>query len=114
MATQSKEKQLWIGLVEVRALSERSQVLGDAKGAFVNIVTWASDAQEYERNARLVIGDLSGMYISEVIDPEPVEMRRVKREGDVEAEIEDMILRAEGNSNAIIYGTFHLFEKDDA
>lgn len=114
MAVQFEEKRLWIGLVEVRALGSGSQILDDTKGAFVNIITWASDAEEYERKARLVIGHLGGLFLSEVIDPEPVDMRRTKKNCDFEEEIEDMILRAEGNPNAIIYGTFHTFEKDDA
>ena len=54
----SKKKAVWIGMVEVRPLDGKSEILGDTKGAFVNIVTWASDAEEYRRNAELVIGDL--------------------------------------------------------
>lgn len=114
MAAQPLEKQLWIGLVEVRALDGGSKVLDGAKGAFVNIVTWASDAQEYEHNARLVIEHLGGLFVSEVIRPEPVETRRTKQGRRFDEDIEDMISRAEGNSNAIIYGTFHTFENDDA
>jgi hypothetical protein len=116
MAAQPEERQLWIGLVEVRALNGGSKILDDMKGAFVNIVTWASDAEEYARNARLVIGDLGGLIVSEIIGPEPVETRRAKAKKNCgfEEEIEDMISRAERNSNAIIYGTFHTFEKDDA
>ena len=101
-------------MIEVRSLGGRSQILADTKGAFVNIVTWACDAEEYVENAKLVIGDLGGMYVSEVINPEPVEARRAKRGGDLEEEIEDMLSRAQANSKAIIYGTFHTFEKDDA
>jgi len=81
MPTQPKQKQLWIGLVEVRALDSSSLILGDTKGAFTNIVTWASSVEEYEGNARLIIGELGGMYVSEFIDPEPLERRRTKRGG---------------------------------
>jgi hypothetical protein len=111
MNTQIKAKQLWIGLVEVRPL-EGCDVLEDAKGAFVNIVTWAADADEYRRNAELVLGELR-LFVVDVVRPEPVEVRR-RREGDFEEVIEDMIDRAQNNPNAIIFGTFHLWEKDDA
>ena len=114
MTSQPKKKQLWIGLVEVRTTDGKSPILGDTKGAFVNIVTWASDVDEYERNARLVIGELGGLYVAEILDPESIEKRRAKRGGDLEEEIEGIISRAEGNPNAILYGTFHTYERDDS
>ena len=109
-----QSKQLWIGVVEVRPLNGKSSILGDVKGAFVNIVTWATNAEEYRRKAELVIEGVGGLFISEVVDPEPVDALRAKLPGGLEEEIEDAIARAEANSNAIIYGTFHGFEKDDA
>lgn len=114
MAAQLKPRQLWIGLVEVRHLNNDSEILGDTKGAFVNIVTWASDADEYRRNTELVIGHLGGLFIAEVVNSEPVEARRARTKGGFEEEIEDMISRAQDIPNAIIYGTFHTFEKDDS
>ena len=107
-------KELWIGLVEVRSLKGRSEILGGTKGAFVNIVTWALDAEGYKKNAELVIGGLKDLFVVDVITPEPVDVRRAHAKGDLEDEIEDMISRAQDNPNAIIYGTFHTFEKDDA
>lgn len=111
MATQKKPKELWIGQVEVRPL-EGCDVVNNAKGAFVNIITWSADADEYRRNAELVLGELR-LFVVDVVRPEPVEARR-SREGDFEEVIEDMIDRAQENPNAIIFGTFHLWEKDDA
>ena len=109
-----KTNELWMGVIEVRSLSGHSEVLGNQKGAFVNIVTWASDAEQYRQNAELVIGELGGLFVAEVINPEPVEARRARTSGMFEDEIEDMISRAKNNPRAIIYGTFHTFEKDDA
>jgi len=110
----TQQKQLWIGMVEVRPMNGKSEILGDTKGAFVNIVTWASDAEQYKRNAELIIGTLGGLCVCEVVNPEPVETRRARMGGQFEEDVEDMISRAEGNPNAIIYGTFHTFENDDA
>jgi hypothetical protein len=112
MTQQFNPRQLWLGAVEVRPLRESSGVLGATKGAFVNIVTWACDAEEYEQNAGRVVGKL-GLFIGEVVNPEPVETRR-RREVQFTEEIEDMISRAQDNPNAIIYGIFHTFEKDNA
>jgi hypothetical protein len=96
-------------LVEVRPL-EGAHVLGSAKGAFVNIITWATSPDEYRSKAKLVLKKLR-VYIVDIVRPEPVAKRR-KREGDFEEQIEDIIQRVEDNPKAIIYGTFHLYEKD--
>jgi hypothetical protein len=108
--SQTKKKELWIGKVEVRPL-KGSRTLGDAKGAFVNVVTWASDARDFRRNADLVLGEL-GLFIVEIENPEPVSIRRTKAE--FEETIEEMITRAQDNANAIIYGTFHTWDGDTA
>lgn len=105
-------KDLWIGMVEVRPGSVESNITkGEAKGAFVNIVTWASGAEEYRRNAELVLSKL-GQFVVDVENPEPVSVRR--RKVIFDEEIEDMIARAQDNPNAIIYGTFHNYRRDDA
>ena len=109
-----RRKQLWIGKVEVRPLSGGSDILGDMKGAFVNIVTWATDAEQFRGNAELVINELGGLFVSDVHNPEPVEARRARSGGGFDEEMEDVIARAEVDPNAIIYATFHGFERDDA
>lgn len=103
-------KQLWIGMVEVRA-ARATDVLGDAKGGFVNLVTWAADENQFRSNAELVLGNL-GLFVVNIENPEPVSVRRQK--AALEEEIEDMVTRAENNPNAIIYGTFHTWTRDDA
>jgi hypothetical protein len=107
-------KQLWIGAVEVRSLKGKSKILGESRGAFVNIITWASDVEEYRRNVEIIIDHLGELFVSEIINPEPVEARRASTSGQFGEDIEDMISRAQQNPNAIIYGTFHTFERDDA
>jgi hypothetical protein len=77
----------------------------------VNVVTWASNADEFRSNADLVLAEL-GLFVVEVEDPEPVAIRTKKAK--FEEEIEDMIARAETNPNAIIYGTFHTWKRDTA
>jgi hypothetical protein len=111
-AAKREPRQLWIGITEVRPSSAKpNETIGHAKGAFVNIVTWASDAPEFKRNAELIL-DALGLIVVDVQNPEPVVVRRSKAEFD-EA-IKDMIDRAKSNPNAIIYGTFHTYKNDDA
>jgi hypothetical protein len=101
-------------MVEVRPLSGISSIMGDMKGAFVNVVTWAADAEQYRRKVERVIQGLGGLFVSDVLNPEPVEARRARFDGGLSEQIEDLISRAQANSNAIIYGSFHTFERDDA
>ena len=103
-------KTLWIGKVEVRPL-KGSTTLGDAKGAFVNVVTWSRDLDEFRKNAEIVLGEL-GLFVVDVENPEPVSVRREK--AVFEESIENMVARAQGNPDAIIYGTFHTWERDTA
>jgi hypothetical protein len=103
-------KEIWIGKVEVRNLVGAT-FLADAKGAFVNMVTWAASTQEFRNNVELVLREL-GLYVPEVENPEPVSIRR--KSAELDDDIEDMISRAEHNPNAIIYGTFHQYKRDDA
>lgn len=105
-----KARQLWIGRVEVRPLTG-SRTLEDARGAFVNMVSWAHDAEEFRRNAELVLSKLK-LFILEVHEAEPVSTRRQK--AVFEDVIEDMVARAQANPDAIIYGTFHTWDRDTA
>jgi len=110
MTTQLKGKQLWMGLVEVRAL-KGTRVLTDAKGAFLNLVTWASDAEEFKSKAELVLGKL-GLFVVQIENPEPVSIRR--KNVEFEVEVEDMIAGALDNPNAIVYETLHTWKRDTA
>ena len=104
-------KQVWIGTVEVRPEREGNDVLGAAKGAFVTIVTWAADADGYRHNAELVIGSLDGLFLVDVLNAEPVDGK--ESDGQVAGEIDDLITRARANPDAILWGTFHTYQKDD-
>ena len=96
--------------MEVRPLS-RSTVLSDRKGAFVDLVTWAADPHEFESRAGLVFGDL-GLFVVGIENLEPVADRKKKTE--LNADVEEMIERAESDLDAIIYGTFHTWRRDTA
>src|SRR5438034_1387663 len=84
MTDRSRTKRLWIGKVEVRA-AKPTDVLADAKGAFVNLVTWASNIDEFKKNAELVLVKL-GLSIIDIENPEPVSIRRQKADFDDEIE----------------------------
>jgi hypothetical protein len=63
------------------------------------------------RKAELVLGKLD-LFVAGIEGAEPVSVR--ERKAELSDEIEDLVARAETNPNAIIYGTFHTWERDDA
>jgi hypothetical protein len=109
------QAQLWIGLVELKPLNRRASgatgAFTNAAGAFTNIVTWAHDLQGFRRNADTVAATV-GASVIDVQGAEPLS-ERAKRASFTE-EIDEMVLRAESNPNAIIYGTFHTYPFDEA
>jgi hypothetical protein len=104
----SQEPELWIGLVEVRALDRGAY---GAAGAFTHIVTWACSAAEFRQKADKVIATLDNLYVIGVEGEEPLAQWTEKRTPS--EEIEDMIQRAEFNPNAIVWGTFHQYRVDE-
>ena len=99
---------LWIGLVELKPLDRRAF---GAAGAFTNIVTWASNEDDFRRKAEEIAATLD-MFVSDVEDAELVAERAAK--WSMTEEVDDMIQRAEGNPSAIVYGTFHTYPYDAA
>ena len=112
MKSQPKTRALWVGRIEVRSPQPENKILEGTKGAFVDIVTWATDPEEFRRNAELVLGKLD-LFIAGLDNLEPIEIREKRSRGLTE-EIEEMVSRAQNNPHAIIYGTFHTYEKDDS
>jgi len=80
-----------------------------AAGAFTNIVTWAKDPEGFRRKAEVIAATIS-MYVADVEGAEPLSQRAEKR--TMTEEIEDMVLRAELNPDAIVYGTFLTYPFD--
>ena len=100
--------EIWIGLVEVRPL-EGCEILDDAKGAFINIVMWATSSEDYRCKSEATVAEMKLFVVER---PEPVIARR-KREGNFDEKLEDMISRSEDHPDEIVFGTFHLYSKDD-
>jgi hypothetical protein len=100
--------ELWIGLVEMRPLDRKAY---GAAGAFVDIVTWARNPTEFRSKAETIAATLD-LYVVGVETEQPLSARLAK--ASPSEELEDMISRAEGNPNAIIWGTFHRWNFDTA
>lgn len=102
------QPELWIGLVEMRPQDRKSY---GAAGAFVDILTWANNPAEFRSKAEAIAATLD-LYVVGVEKEQPLSARLANAVPS--EELEDMISRAEGNPNAIIWGTFHRWDFDTA
>src|SRR2546421_5398708 len=77
-------KKLWIGLVQVRA-RPNSDVLGPAKGAYFNMITWAASDTEFKEKAAQLCQELElfvlivGLIIAVPQDKERARTRKYGR-----------------------------------
>jgi hypothetical protein len=97
----SSRIQLWTGLLEVKPLPD-ADILLTASGAFVRIVTWALDADEFLIKAKKIADHLRLVLVG-IQNPEPL-LHSAVRDDD---EVKELQGRAEANRDAILYGTFH-------
>jgi hypothetical protein len=103
MEPSSGSERIWIGMVEVRPF-EHSELLADALGAFVHVLTWAANEDEYGRKVRELLDHLH-LEMVDIQNAEPLENRRT--EGDLDPEIARIAAEVRCNQSAIMYGTFH-------
>jgi hypothetical protein len=101
----AETESVWIGRLEVSP-REDAEVLRDSSGAFVNVVTWASNEVEFLEKAAIVMKGLK-LAIMGVEDAEPVTNRGVV----VDEDLSDIVSRVQNNRSAIIYSTFHTWSE---
>jgi hypothetical protein len=102
-----RQPELWIGLVELKPLDRKAY---GAAGAFTNIVTRACDAQAFREKCEVIASELNVCGRS----GRRGTLGLITKERALSEEIDDMVLRAESNPNAIVYGTFHRSSFDRA
>jgi hypothetical protein len=99
-----KEKSLWIGLIEVTPKAGNGS-LGNAKGAYVNVVTFATSALSFKKR---VIGALSEMNMNLVEFDPPEQLRARLFAKRVDKEIIQMAETAR-KLDSVVFGTFHTY-----
>jgi len=97
-------KELWTGRVEVLTPPTDS---GDTK-AFTNVVTWASDAQEFSDQVALVFEEYGWSLIG------VEECGPTSAYPNLGEEVEQMVERARDIPKACIYATFHYYPSKPA
>lgn len=79
-------------------------MLGDSDGAFVNVLTWAVDREEFRRKVQELMDYLSLSVVS-IERAEPLKDRGP--EDQLEEEIVRIAKEVRANPNAVMYSTFH-------
>ena len=102
--------EIWIGLAEVIP-AKGSRSLDGAKGAFVNVVGWASSNTDFHTRVEEAAVSLD-MQLLALEDAEPFSQRHAK--WDVDELILQMVGTAQEHEKDIVFGTFHLWDKTDA
>jgi len=101
--------EVYIGMVGVVPILG-SDLLGDAKGAYVNVLALASEPQDYEAGVRRALEDL-GLSPFEFEDVEPFVKRASQR--ILEEHLHVLALEV-SESGQVRFATFHTFNNVDA
>ncbi len=104
-----RQKQIWIGLVGVRTLPS-SELLREATGDYVNVLTWASDEAEFRNKAAELMDSLK-LFLVAIENPGPLSDRGSA--ANREESISELAAMVRENPVAIIYGTFHTWTEKD-
>lgn len=102
-----REKELWIGLARVKQPSN-VDILGDADGAYVNVLTLATNAADFHFQVEEAIKEL-GLSLSKLDDVETMSHRQSKH--SVHREIKDLskeVMR----TGALRFDVFQSFDLD--
>ncbi len=102
-------KQIWIGLVEVRPLPG-CKLLEEAKGAYAHAMAWAETAEDFQKMAALRAADLS-LEIVEFRDIQPWSIRNAGDE--LRDEFYQMEQRIASDVRQVVFGRFHAWFKDE-
>lgn len=100
-------KTLWIGLIEV-APKAGNRSLCNAKGAFVDVVTFATDALSFKRRVIRALGKMDMNLIG--FDP-PQQLRGRFFEKRIGKEIIQMAETAR-KLDSVVFGTFHTYNSE--
>jgi hypothetical protein len=110
------QRELWIGLVHLKPVVPRDWSAFDGggdwrdAGAYSNIISWASSREEFRAKAEEVAADCK-LYVVGIEEEEPLSNRDPS---ELNGELEEIVIRAESNPNAIIFGRFFTYPHEDA
>ena len=107
--TTAMNKQLWIGLAEVRPLPG-CKLLEEAKGAYVHVMAWANDVNEFRNAVILRVAELA----LQLADLREIEPWAIRNSGDdpIRDEFFEMQNRIRDDIESVAFGRFHAWFQD--
>jgi hypothetical protein len=103
--TSMKRKAIkWMGLAKVLPLN--SDILGDASGAYVNVVAFAKNKRGFRKTVK---GELAamGLTLKRLENPRPLKDHTIKY--GVSKEIVALSKRLQAKTNSVEFSAFHTF-----
>jgi len=104
----NESRNIWIGLVEVKPNQDQT-VLGDAEGAFVNIVCVATGADTFARYIAHAIEDLDLTLVA-INNAQPLGRAMEQKEIDEDLIKSAAALREPGE---LAWGAFHAYQSSE-
>lgn len=103
-------KQIWVGLAELKANPD-ADIFGGSKGAYVHVMAWAEDSDEFLK----VLGRSVKQLKCELIEVRDAQPWAVRDSGviDTPKELLDMVASIEHDVTKVAFGTFHAWLKDE-
>jgi hypothetical protein len=107
------EMELWTGVACLIAdpnCKDFSRFGDDGKGAYVNIVAWASSEEEFRQRVEKIAPKLDCI----LLELEHIQLLNERMEQpDYPQDLIDMRSTAERQPADIVFGTFHIWEQSD-
>lgn len=101
-------REIWIGLAEVIPLPGSTTLSRGAKGAFVNVLAWATSADVLRSRVKALMNEM-GLHLAGLEDAEPFLLRTERCE--VDDGLWEIAREMECEPNAVRFGTFHCWMK---
>jgi hypothetical protein len=102
------EKSLWIGLIEIIP-KPGNECFGGAKGAYVNVITFAVSAISFKRKVKQALNELDLILVEFDL---PEQLRDRFRGKKFTKEIFQMAETAM-KQDSVVFGTFHTYNSED-
>jgi hypothetical protein len=102
--------ELWIAAIHVRKL-DGCEILKEEAGAFTNAIAWATDENEFRGKVERTASKMK-LFVVEFKSVDLVAQRRQKFAFD--DELNELVVKAEENPNAVLYGKFFTYLRDSA
>lgn len=106
---ESMLKTVWAGLIGIKAKPDIDFFDEGIKGAYVNILAWASNAEDYRKEISLAL-DHYGLFLTSIENVEPLS-EWIKKNPEIDNDLLRLSEEVKKTGN-VRFGTFHEYEEE--